>query len=91
MTKGVFIEEDKDVGVLVNHVKGILWGRVGSWVITRSDSRLRLRVGKRLDGQRRVMAGRSKDDGDITVSLGDHVFAKVICPRSFLVDLGVEE
>ena len=47
MIKGVFVEEDKDVEVLVNHVKGILWGRVGSWVITRSDSRLRLRVWER--------------------------------------------
>lgn len=91
MTKGVFVEEDEDVGVLVNHVKGILWGRVGSWVITRSDSRSRLRVWERLDGQRRVTAGRSQDDRDITVSLGDHGVAKVICPRSFLVDLGVRE
>lgn len=91
MIKGVFIEEDKDVGALVNDVKGILWGRMESWVVTRSDSRLRLRVWERLDGQRRVMAGRTKDDRDVAVSLGDHRVDKVICPRSFLVDLGVGE
>lgn len=61
----MFIEEDKDVGVFVNHVKGILWGAVGSWVIRRGDSRLRLRVWERIDGQRRVIVGRTEDDRDV--------------------------
>jgi len=61
----VFIERNKYVGVFVNHVKGILWGAVGSWVIRRGDSRLRLRVWERIDSQRRVLVGRTEDDRGI--------------------------
>jgi len=56
--------------VLVNHVKGILWGRVGSWVITRSDSRLRLRVWKRQRPITKLLLSGKKDDKKHVLRLG---------------------